>query len=49
MEPGIKPCASYRRPGGHNMKERWWYNAVLADLAMVTDKSGHSKAIALVN
>jgi hypothetical protein len=49
IEPGKKPCASYRRPGGHLMKERWWYNAVLEGLAKVTDKSGKTKAIALVN
>jgi hypothetical protein len=49
IEPGKKPCASYRRPGGHLMKERWWYNAVLEGLAKVTDKSGNTKAIALVN
>jgi hypothetical protein len=48
-EPGIKPCASYRRPGGHNMTHRWWYNAVVEGLAKVTDKSGHTKAIAIVN
>jgi hypothetical protein len=49
IEPGTKPCASYRRPGGHNMKERWWYNAVLEGLAKVTDKSGSTRTIALVN
>ncbi len=49
IEPGHKPKASYRRPGGHLMKERWWYNAVLEGLAKVTDKSGKTKAIALVN
>ncbi len=48
-EPGIKPCASYRRPGGHNMTHRWWYNAVVEGLMKVTDKSGHTKAIAIVN
>ncbi len=49
IEPGIKPCASYRRPGGHNMTHRWWYNAVVEGLAKVTDKSGKSKDVALVN
>ena len=49
IEPGKKPCASYRRPGGHLMKERWWYNAVLEGLANVTSKSGHTKTIAIVN
>jgi hypothetical protein len=49
IEPGQKPIASYRRPGGHQMKERWWYNAILEGLVIVTDKSGHTKTIALVN
>jgi hypothetical protein len=49
IEPGQKPIASYRRPGGHLMKERWWYNAILEGLVIVTDKSGHKKTIALVN
>ncbi len=49
IEPGIKPGASYRRPGGHNMTHRWWYNAVVEELAKVTDKYGHTKAIAIVN
>jgi hypothetical protein len=49
MEPGKKTCASYRRPGGHLMRERWWYNAVLEGLAKVTDKFGRTKTIAIVN
>jgi hypothetical protein len=49
IEPGQKPIASYRRPGGHNMKERWWYNAILEGLVIVTTKLGHTKTIALVN
>jgi hypothetical protein len=49
IEPGTKPSVSYRRPGGHLMKERWWYNGVLLGFAKVTDKLGHSKTIALAN
>jgi hypothetical protein len=49
MEPGQKPVASYRRPGGHNMKERWWYNAVVEGLVIVQTRTGQSKNIALVN
>ena len=49
MRPGEKPCASYRRPGGHNNKERWWYNAILEGLGQITDRAGHSQIVALVN
>ena len=49
LEPGQKPVASYRRPGGHNMRERWWYNAVLEGLVIVKTRTGQSKSIAVVN
>ena len=49
LEPGQKPVASYRRPGGHNMRERWWYNAVLEGLVNVQTRTGQSKSIAVVN
>jgi hypothetical protein len=47
--PGQKPLASYRRPGGHLMKERWWYNAILEGFVIVRNKLGRTQTIALVN
>ena len=49
LEPGQKVTASYRRPGGHNMKERWWYNAVIDSFVDIMSKTGHSSTIAIVN
>ena len=49
MEPGQKPVASYRRPGGHNFRERWWYNAVLEGFVVVQTRTGQSRSIAIVN
>ena len=49
LEPGQKVTASYRRPGGHNMKERWWYNAVIDSFVDIKSKTGHSSTIAIVN
>ena len=49
LELGQNPVCSYRRPGGHNMKERWWYNAVLEGFVVVQTRSGQFKSIALVN
>ena len=49
LEPGQKVTASYRRPGGHNMGERWWYNAVVESLVDIMSKTGHSSTIAIVN
>ena len=49
IEPGKKNTASYRRPGGYQMKERWWYSDLLDSLVEVTTKSGHTTTIALVN
>ena len=46
---GQKVTASYRRPGGHNMKERWWYNAVIDSFVDIMSKTGHSSTIAIVN
>ena len=49
LEPGQKVTASYRRPGGHNMGERWWYNAVVESFVDIMSKTGHSSTIAIVN
>ena len=49
LEPGQKVTASYRRPGGHNMRERWWYNAVVDSFVDIMSKTGHSSTIAIVN
>ena len=49
LEPGQKVTASYRRPGGHNMRERWWYNAVVESFVDIMSKTGHSSTIAIVN
>jgi len=47
--PGVKPTASYRRPGGHNMKERWWYNAVVVQAYSVFGKDGKCRQVVAVN
>ena len=47
LEPGV--TASYRRPGGTNMRERWWYNAVVESFVDIMSKTGHSSTIAIVN
>ena len=49
LEPGQKVTASYRRPGGNNMRERWWYNAVVESFVDIMSKTGHSSTIAIVN
>ena len=49
LEKGQKVTASYRRPGGHNMGERWWYNAVVESFVDIMSKTGHSSTIAIVN
>ena len=49
LEPGQKVTASYRRPGGHNMQETWWYNAVVESFVDIMSKTGHSSTIAIVN
>jgi hypothetical protein len=49
LEPGQKVTASYRRPGGHNMGEVWWYNAVVESFVDIMSKTGHSSTIAIVN
>ena len=49
LEKGQKVTASYRRPGGHNMRERWWYNAVVESFVDIMSKTGHSSTIAIVN
>ena len=49
LEPGQKVTASYRRPGGHIMRERWWYNAVVESFVDITSKTGHISTIAIVN
>ena len=49
LEPGQKVTASYRRPGGHNMREKWWYNAVVESFVDIVSKTGHSSTIAIVN
>jgi hypothetical protein len=47
--PESKPTASYFRPGGKNMGERWWYNAVLTEAYNVQDKTGKKFQVAAVN
>ena len=49
MIPGQKTISSYRRPGGNNMKERWWYNGLLDGFVLVHTKTGQSKSVAIVN
>ena len=49
LEKGQKVTASYRRPGGHNMGESWWYNAVVESFVDIVSKTGHSSTIAIVN
>ena len=49
LEPGQKVTASYRRPGGHNMGQSWWYNAVVESFVDIMSKTGHSSTIAIVN
>ena len=49
MIAGQKTISSYRRPGGNNMKERWWYNGLLEGFVLVHTKTGQSKSVAIVN
>ena len=49
LEPGHKVVASYRRPGGIHMREKWWYNAVVESFVVVKSRTGQSSTIAIVN
>jgi hypothetical protein len=49
ISPGVQPTASYRRPGGHNMKERWWYNAVVVQAYSVFGKDGKRRQVVALN
>ena len=49
MMPGQNAISSYRRPGGNNMKERWWYNGLLEGFVLVQTKTGQSTSVAIVN
>ena len=49
LEPGQKVVASYRRPGGNHMREKWWYNAVVESFVLVKSRTGQSSTIAIVN
>ena len=49
LEPGQKVVASYRRPGGNQMRSKWWYNAVVESFVVVKSRTGQSSTIAIVN
>ena len=44
-----KVVCSYRRPGGHLMRERWWYNGLIAKAYSVCGKDSRCYQVVAVN